>query len=91
VKPYPEYRESGVEWIGEIPGHWNTQNAKFLFNRKRKPPREGDGVVTAFRDGEVTLRSNRRAEGFTFSIKEIGYQSIDSGDPYVPAKLSGFL
>ena len=22
MKRYPEYKESGVEWIGEIPGHW---------------------------------------------------------------------
>ncbi len=23
-RPYPEYRESGVEWLGRIPGHWET-------------------------------------------------------------------
>ena len=22
MKPYPEYKDSGVEWIGEIPSHW---------------------------------------------------------------------
>jgi len=21
-KPYPEYKDSGVEWLGEIPAHW---------------------------------------------------------------------
>jgi type I restriction enzyme S subunit len=24
VAPYPEYKDSGVEWIGEIPAHWKT-------------------------------------------------------------------
>lgn len=47
---------------------------------KLKPVREDDGVITCFRDGEVTLRSNRREEGFTMSDKEIGYQGIDVGD-----------
>ena len=42
--------------------------------------REDDGVITCFRDGEVTLRSNRREDGFTMSDKEIGYQGIDAGD-----------
>ena len=42
--------------------------------------REDDGVITCFRDGEVTLRSNRREDGFTMSDKEIGYQGIDVGD-----------
>ncbi|WP_330440041.1 restriction endonuclease subunit S [Streptomyces griseoaurantiacus] len=36
--------------------------------------------MTAFRDGEVTLRSNRRTEGFTNAIHEIGYQGIREGD-----------
>ena len=46
----------------------------------QKPVRENDGVITCFRDGEVTLRSNRREDGFTMSDKEIGYQGIDVDD-----------
>ena len=23
-KPYPEYKDSGVEWLGEIPAHWQV-------------------------------------------------------------------
>ena len=38
------------------------------------------GVITCFRDGEVTLRKNRREDGFTVSLKEIGYQGIEPGD-----------
>ena len=22
TKPYPQYKDSGIEWIGEIPSHW---------------------------------------------------------------------
>ena len=22
---YAEYKDSGVEWLGEIPGHWQTK------------------------------------------------------------------
>ncbi|MEV5140878.1 hypothetical protein AB0K71_02785 [Streptomyces syringium] len=36
--------------------------------------------MTAFRDGQVTLRKNRRTEGFTNAIQEIGYQGIRRGD-----------
>ena len=25
-RPYPEYKESGVEWIGEIPKNWEVKN-----------------------------------------------------------------
>ena len=42
--------------------------------------KESDEVITCFRDGEVTLRSNRREDGFTLSLKEIGYQGIEPDD-----------
>ena len=28
---YPAYRESGVDWLGEVPAHWETIRMKFLF------------------------------------------------------------
>ena len=54
-----------------------TLPLKRLLIKLRRPALEGTGVVTAFRDGEVTLRSNRREEGFTFSEAETGYQGVD--------------
>ena len=24
LQPYPAYKESGVDWLGEIPEHWDT-------------------------------------------------------------------
>ena len=26
-RPYPEYKDSGVEWLGEIPAHWEVKRA----------------------------------------------------------------
>ena len=75
-----QYKDSGVQWIGMMPAHWTTIRGKYILNYIQKPVREDDGVITCFRDGEVTLRSNRREEGFTMSDKEIGYQGIDVGD-----------
>ena len=27
---YPEYKDSGVEWLGEIPAHWSAKRIKFV-------------------------------------------------------------
>jgi len=27
---YPEYKETGVEWLGEIPAHWDVERLKYL-------------------------------------------------------------
>ncbi len=32
LKPYPAYRETEVEWLGEIPKHWNVIRGKWLLN-----------------------------------------------------------
>ena len=80
VNPDAETKNSGIEWIGEIPSTWNIIRGKYLLEYLQKSVKEDDGVITCFRDGEVTLRSNRREDGFTMSDKEIGYQGIDAGD-----------
>lgn len=79
-KQYPNYKNSGVEWLGDVPEHWQIVRTKDIFNHRKEEALEDDEIVTAFRDGQVTLRKNRRTDGFTNSIKEHGYQHINSGD-----------
>ena len=30
MRRYPEYKDSGVEWIGEIPRHWEINRLKYV-------------------------------------------------------------
>ena len=79
LNPNVSMRDSGIEWIGKIPEHWESRKAKFLFIQSQLPVRKTDDVVTAYRDGEVTLRTNRRIDGYTIAILEQGYQGIRRG------------
>ena len=85
LQPYPAYKLSGLVWLPEIPAHWRTGRGKWLLKQMRRPIRDADEVVTCFRDGVVTLRKNRRTEGFTESLQEIGYQGIRAGDLVIHA------
>lgn len=29
-KPYPAYKDSGIEWLGQIPAHWRIRRLKYL-------------------------------------------------------------
>lgn len=80
LEPDAEMKDSGIQWIGMMPAHWDCIRGKYILKYIQKPVHEDDGVITCFRDGEVTLRSNRREDGFTMADKEIGYQGIDVGD-----------
>ncbi len=33
MKPYPKYRDSGVEWIGEVPEGWGVKRMKYLTTK----------------------------------------------------------
>ena len=85
LDPNVPMKDSGVDWIGKIPEHWEVRRAKYIFKKENRPVRLEDDVVTCFRDGQVTLRTNRRTEGFTFATKEHGYQGIRKGDLVIHA------
>ena len=79
-QPYPACKPSGVPWLGDVPAHWEVRRGGWLFRKMDRPVRDCDEVITCFRDGTVTLRKNRRTEGFTESLQEIGYQGVRKGD-----------
>lgn len=80
IRPETEMKDTGIEWISNIPKEWHVVKGKYILRQLSRPVLESDSVVTCFRDGEVTLRSNRRESGFTNSLKETGYQGVEPGD-----------
>ena len=42
LKPYPTYRDSGLPWLGQVPGHWEILPNRALFNevKERDHPHE---------------------------------------------------
>ena len=80
IFPGRKMKDSGINWVGDIPEEWKIRKGKWILTKLDRPVINTDSVITCFRDGEVTLRSKRREEGFTFSIQEAGYQGIEVGD-----------
>src|SRR5690349_14567463 len=31
---YPEYKDSGVEWLGEVPAHWDVEPCRAVFTER---------------------------------------------------------
>jgi type I restriction enzyme S subunit len=85
LKPYPLMKDSGLEWLGEVPEHWKIRRGKSLFSQSSLPVRDEDEIVTCFRDGQVTLRKNRRVSGFMVALHEAGYQGVRAGQLVIHA------
>ena len=49
---YPEYRDSGVEWLGEIPIHWEVSRLKNTISGCQ------NGVWGSDPDGGMTSRAS---------------------------------
>lgn len=86
---YAQYKESGIDWLGPIPASWRIDRMRYVFTKVQRPYGDNAETVTAFRDGVVTRRSNRRIDGFTEADKYIGYQGIEPGDLAIHA-MDGF-
>ena len=40
-QPYPAYKDSGVEWLGEVPEHWEVVRARYVFGEIDQRSRDG--------------------------------------------------
>ena len=69
---YDSYKDSGVEWIGEIPSHWGFEKTKTLCERKKK-------TISAeeFKNQNVIHYSIPNVQAFGTGVKELG-EDIDS-------------
>lgn len=48
IRKYPTYRDSGIEWIGEIPEHWKHKKLKYVANVEtgNTPPKADEDNYT---------------------------------------------
>jgi type I restriction enzyme, S subunit len=80
-----KYRTSPLPWAPHIPAHWQTKRGKALLARSNLSVADSSEIVTCFRDGQVTLRKNRRTRGFMEAVYEVGYQGVRRGQLVVHA------
>ena len=80
LKPYPEYKESGLAWLGNVPGHWRVVRNGNLFGQRNQ---------TGYRELpilEVSLKTGVQVRDFENSsrkqiMSDIGkYKRAAKGD-----------
>ncbi|NHZ47482.1 restriction endonuclease subunit S [Nitratidesulfovibrio liaohensis] len=42
---YPDYKDSGVEWLGKVPSHWNIKRFKYIFEERNERSQHGDETL----------------------------------------------
>lgn len=47
LNPAGPMKNSGIDWIGQIPAHWEVRNAKWLFSHRKERARKGEPQLAA--------------------------------------------
>ncbi len=45
LKPYAEYKESGLPWLGQVPGHWSVRRIKTVLRETDRRSEDGVGTL----------------------------------------------
>lgn len=79
MERYSEYKDSGVEWLGEIPSHWELRKMKYTFDERSQKGFPNEPLLAATQNHGVILKSqyeNRTVEAVksldTLKLVEIG-------------------
>jgi len=80
LDPDVPLRDSGIPWLGEIPAHWETERARWLFRERDQRSRTGEEeLLTVSHLTGVTPRSEKEVNMFEAETKE-GYKISHKGD-----------
>lgn len=76
---YPEYKNSGVEWLGEVPGHWDVRKIRWLCEIKKRISGElGHDVLSITQQG-IKIKDLESNDG-QISMDYSKYQFVEVGD-----------
>ncbi len=77
---YPEYKDSGVDWLGTMPKHWGLKPLWALFRRTKRTGYEEEQLLSVYRDHGVVPKASREDNNNKPSEDLSPYQLVRVGD-----------
>ena len=79
-KVYPEMRSSGIEWLGDIPRHWELVHGRACFRQKRTSNKGlREKTVLSLSYGKIVVKPPEKLHGLVPASFET-YQIVDPMD-----------
>ena len=80
LDPNVPMKDSGVEWLGEIPAHWETTKIKRIFMQTKRQGFPDRTVLSVYREYGVIEKSSRD-DNLNRTPEDLdSYQLVDPGD-----------
>jgi len=83
LDPRAPLRDSGISWLGEIPAHWKTERAKWLFSERDERSTLGEETLLSLRMERGLVPHNEVSEKQTCPDELVGYKRTSTGEVVV--------
>ncbi len=77
---YEKYKDSGVEWLGEVPEHWDIQPLWTHFRRVKRTGFADEELLSVYRDYGVIPKASRDDNFNNPSDDLSSYQLVEQRD-----------
>lgn len=78
---HESYKESGIEWLGEIPSHWELHTIRSVTNLKSDKNQPELPILSVYRDYGVIPKDSRDDNHNATSLDTSNYKSRSTGRP----------
>lgn len=82
-EPYPSYRKSGLDWLPEVPEHWQVRPSRRVFRPRRELARPGDTQLSATQaygvvsQAEYEEKIGRKVTKITRNLQQRRHVEVD--------------
>lgn len=77
LDPNVPMKDSGVDWIGTIPEHWETERSRWLFRQRKEKARKSDEQLTASQKyGVISQQKFMELEGRRVTQVELNFDIL---------------
>ena len=77
---YPDYKDSGVEWLDKVPEHWEVASLGSLMELKSNKNKPDLQVLSVYREYGVILKDSRDDNHNATSLDTSNYKAVEPGD-----------
>lgn len=94
IRPNREIKDSGIEWVGEIPAEWNVQRIKTIFSLRDERnylPLEEVNLISLYTDKGVVQHSDLEKTTGNKASNADGYKIVCENDIIVNMNITNWF
>jgi type I restriction enzyme S subunit len=80
MKRYPVYKDSGIEWLGEIPQHWELIRLKYIFQEVNLRSEMGNEILLSMTQNHGLIPQSEMTEKPPSASTLVGYKLCNVGE-----------